>query len=56
MQQGKKIMIDDLTLLKSLGKGSYGEVFLTARQGKAGLCATKKWIEKSQTDQTLLNI
>ena len=46
MQQGKKIIIDDLTLLKSLGKGSYGEVFLTARQGKAGLCATKKMDRK----------
>ena len=39
-------MIDDLTLLKSLGKGSYGEVFLTTKQGKAGLLATKKMDRK----------
>ena len=46
MNQGRKIMIDDLTLLKSLGKGSYGEVFLTTKQGKAGLLATKKMDRK----------
>ena len=31
---GTKIKKDDLTLLKSLGKGSYGEIFLTLKEGK----------------------
>ena len=34
--------IDDLTLLKCLGKGSFGEVYLTNKEGKSGLFATKK--------------
>ena len=43
-------MIDDLTLLKSLGKGSYGEVFLTSKKGKSELFATKK-MERKYADQ-----
>ena len=39
-------MIDDLTLIKSLGKGSYGEVFLTIKQGRTGFLATKKMERK----------
>jgi serine/threonine protein kinase len=46
MIQGKKIMIDELTLLKFLGKGSYGEVFLTKKEGKSELFATKKMDRK----------
>ena len=50
MKQGKKVMIDDLTLLKCLGKGSYGEVFLTTKEGETGLLATKK-MDKEYADQ-----
>ena len=46
MIQGKKIMIDELTLLKFLGKGSYGEVYLTKKEGKSELFATKKMDRK----------
>ena len=50
MQPNMKIMIDDLTLLKCLGKGSYGEVFLTQKQGKNQLFATKK-MDRKYADQ-----
>ena len=43
-------MVDDLTLLQCLGKGSYGEVFLTSKQGKSELFATKKML-RSYADQ-----
>ena len=43
-------MIDDLTLLKCLGKGSYGEVFLTRKEGKPQLFATKK-MDRKYADQ-----
>ena len=46
MNQGRKIMIDELTLLKFLGKGSYGEVYLTKKEGKSELFATKKMDRK----------
>ena len=39
-------MIDELTLLKFLGKGSYGEVYLTKKEGKSELFATKKMDRK----------
>ena len=59
MKKGKKVMIDDLTLLKSLGKGSYGEVFLTTKEGVAGLFATKKmdreYAERPQVSKYLKN-
>ncbi len=45
-----KVMIDDLTLLKCLGKGSYGEVFLTSKAGKSQLFATKK-MDRKYADQ-----
>ena len=36
------MIIDDLTLIKQLGKGSFGEVFLTSKAGTKELFATKK--------------
>ena len=42
--------IDDLTLIKCLGKGSFGEVYLSSKRGKPGYFATKK-ISRSQADQ-----
>ena len=50
MQQGGKAVIDDLTLLKLLGKGSYGEVFLTTKKGRSELYATKK-MDRKYADQ-----
>ena len=35
-------MIDNLTFIKRLGKGSFGEVFLTSKRGSTELFATKK--------------
>ena len=34
--------VDDLILIKSLGKGNYGEVFLTQKKGRPEYYATKK--------------
>ena len=42
-------MLDDLTFIKRLGKGSFGEVFLTSKAGHSELYATKK-IPKSVAD------
>ena len=42
-------MIDDLTLIKCLGKGSFGEVYLTNKKGHSQKYATKK-IPKSMAD------
>ena len=42
--------IEDLTLIKLLGKGSFGEVFLSSKRGKNELFATKK-ISRAQADQ-----
>ena len=46
MNQGKISKVDDLTLIKFLGKGSYGEVYLTKKDGKSELFATKKMDRK----------
>ena len=46
MKQEKISVIDDLTLLNFLGKGSYGEVYLTKKKGKSELFATKKMVRK----------
>ena len=42
--------IEDLTLIKCLGKGSFGEVFLSTKRGKKEYFATKK-ISRVQADQ-----
>ena len=44
------MQIEDLTLLKCLGKGSFGEVFLSTKKGKKELFATKK-IDRVKADQ-----
>jgi serine/threonine protein kinase len=44
------MQIEDLTLLKCLGKGSFGEVFLSTKAGKRELFATKK-IDRQKADQ-----
>ena len=36
------MLIDDLTLIKALGKGAFGEVYLTTKQGSKQKFATKK--------------
>ena len=43
------MMLDDLTFIKQLGKGAFGEVFLTSKAGHSQLYATKK-IPKSMAD------
>ena len=40
---------DDITLIKSLGKGSFGEVFLSTKKGRKQYFATKK-IERKLAD------
>ena len=42
------MLVDDLTLLKCLGKGAFGEVYLTSKQGSKQKYATKK-IDKKFT-------
>ena len=42
--------IEDITLIKCLGKGSFGEVFLSTKRGKRELFATKK-IDRVKADQ-----
>ena len=37
-----KYLIDDIIFLKTLGSGSFGEVFLTAKEGQNEVYATKK--------------
>ena len=43
------MQVGDLTFIKQLGKGSFGEVFLTQKEGHSQLYATKK-IPKSMAD------
>ena len=43
------MMLDDLTMIKQLGKGSFGEVYLTSKKGHTKLYATKK-IPKAMAD------
>ena len=43
------MLLDDYTLEKSLGKGAFGEVFLTTKKGTKKLFATKK-IEREQVE------
>jgi serine/threonine protein kinase len=42
-------MIDEYSLLKSIGKGAFGEVFLTSKEGTDQLFATKK-VSKQKAD------
>ena len=42
--------VDNLKLTKSLGKGAFGEVFLTQIDGKNGFFATKR-LDRSYTDK-----
>ena len=42
------MLVDDLTLIKPLGKGAFGEVYLTSKQGSSKKFATKK-IDKKFT-------
>ena len=41
------MLIDDLTLIKAIGKGAFGEVYLTSKQGTSTKYATKK-LEKTK--------
>ena len=43
------MLIDEYTLLKSIGKGAFGEVYLTSKQGSSQLFATKK-VSKLKAD------
>ena len=43
------MMIDEYTLLKCIGKGAFGEVFISSKQGSQKLFATKK-VPKSKAD------
>ena len=40
------MIVEDLTLIKTIGKGAFGEVFLTSKAGCAEKFATKK-VKKS---------
>ena len=42
--------IEDITLIKCLGKGSFGEVYLSTKRGRPGYYATKK-ISRAQADE-----
>ena len=43
--------IEDLTLIKSLGSGDFGEVFLSTKKGRNKYFAAKK-IDRITADQT----
>lgn len=44
------MQIEDVTLLKCLGKGSFGEVYLSTKKGRNQYFATKK-MDRKQADQ-----
>ena len=44
------MQIEDITLLKCLGKGSFGEVYLSTKRGRNQYFATKK-MDRKQADQ-----
>ena len=50
MQMNFHQVVDDLILIKSLGKGNFGEVFLTQKKGRPEYYATKK-MERSVLDK-----
>ena len=43
------MMIDDYTLIKCVGKGAFGEVYISSKKGSSKLFATKK-VPKSKAD------
>ena len=47
-----KRQIDDLTLVKLIGKGSFGEVYLTQKYNSTKLYATKK-VDKNIADSKM---
>ena len=53
------MQIDNLILEKSLGKGAFGEVYLTKKKGDNKYYATKKYdrdrIENSEAKKYLIN-
>ena len=48
------MMIDEYSLIKSIGKGAFGEVFLTSKEGTDQLFATKK-VSKKKADSPKIN-
>ena len=38
--------IDDITLIKLLGKGSYGEVYLSKKKEEMNILLQKKWVKE----------
>ena len=53
------MLVDDIVLTKSLGKGSYSEVFLTSKFGSEEVYATRKmersYAENPENKSRLLN-
>ena len=50
------MLVEDLTLLKCLGKGAFGEVYLTSKQGSKQKYATKKIDKKFTQNPRAKNI
>ena len=40
------LQLDDYTLAKFLGKGTFGEVYFTTKAGSNNVYATKEWIKE----------
>ena len=49
----QQVQVDDITLIKSLGKGSFGEVYLSTKKGRKEYFATKK-IDRKTADKPSL--